>query len=71
MDYSDLITILLCFTALLLIRQIVLSSRRNSVDSDVDDYTGMALDPDALTRVDEHSMREFDRLLDNISFEDE
>ena len=71
MDYSDLITILLCFPALLLIRQIVLTSTSNSANSDGDDYTGRALDPEALTRVDEDSMREFDILLDNISSEDE
>ena len=71
MGYLEFVAIILCFTALLLIRQIVLASRRNSEDSVEDDYTGRALDPQALARLDEDSMREFDRLLDSTFTEEE
>jgi len=71
LDYSELITIVLSITALLLIRQIVFASRRNSITLGEDDYTGRALDPQALARLDEDSMREFDRLLDSTFTEEE
>lgn len=71
MEYSDIITIVLIFTAVILIRQILLVSRRNMKDPQESDYSGKALDPESLGRVDEHSMREFDKLLDNIFPEEE
>tara|TARA_B100001250_G_C19583310_1_gene693076 strand:- start:497 stop:820 length:324 start_codon:yes stop_codon:yes gene_type:complete len=71
MDYSDLVTIALSITALLLFRQLVLMSRRNPEESLEGDYTGKALDPHALARVDAESMREFDILLDNSFLEEE
>jgi len=71
MDYSDLVTIVLTITAFLLIRQIFLMSRRNPENSVEDDYTGRALDPESLVRVDEYSMSEFDRLLDSTFPEEE
>ena len=46
-------------------------SRRKSEKSLEVDYTGKALDPNALARVDEESMREFDILLDNSFIEEE
>jgi len=46
-------------------------SRRKSEKSLEADYTGEALDPHALARVDEESMREFDILLDNTFIEEE
>ncbi|MEC9001711.1 MAG: hypothetical protein VX779_04055 [Candidatus Thermoplasmatota archaeon] len=71
MDYSDLVTIVLTITAFILIRQIFLMSRSNPENSAEDDYTGRALDPEALVRVDEDSMSEFDRLLDSSFPEEE
>ena len=71
MGYLEFVAIILCFTALLLIRQIVLASRRNSEDSVEDDHTGRALNPEALAKVDGESMREFDRLLVNVFSEEE
>lgn len=71
MDYSDLVTIVLTITAFILIRQIFLMSRSNSENSVEDDYTGRALDPGSLVRVDEDSMSEFDRLLDSSFPEEE
>ena len=71
MDFSDIVTIVLSITALLLIRQLLLMSRRKSGKSLELDYTGKALDPHALARVDEESMREFDTLLDNSFIEEE
>jgi len=46
-------------------------SRSNSENSVEDDYTGRALDPGSLVRVDEDSMSEFDRLLDSSFPEEE
>ena len=46
-------------------------SRRNPEESLEGDYTGKALDPHALARVDAESMREFDILLDNSFLEEE
>tara|TARA_B100000029_G_scaffold107251_2_gene98193 strand:+ start:4259 stop:4390 length:132 start_codon:yes stop_codon:yes gene_type:complete len=40
-------------------------------DPQESDYSGKALDPESLGRVDEHSMREFDKLLDNKFPEEE
>ncbi len=71
MEYSDIFTIVLIFTAVILIRQILLVSRRNMKDPQESDYSGKALDPESLGRVDEHSMREFDKLLDNKFPEEE
>ncbi len=71
MEYSDIITIVLISTAVILIRQILLVSRRNMKDPQESYYSGKALDPESLGRVDEHSMREFDKLLDNKFPEEE
>ena len=71
MGYLEFVAIVLCFTAILLIRQIVLASRSNSEDLVDDDYTGRALNPEALAKVDGESMREFDRLLVNVFSEEE
>ena len=71
MDFSDIVTIVLSITALLLIRQLLLMSRRKSEKSLEVAYTGKALDPNALATVDEESMREFDILLDNSFIEEE
>ncbi len=71
MEYSEIITIVLILTAVILIRQILLVSRRNMKDPQESDYSGKALDPESLGRVDEHSMREFDKLLDNKFPEEE
>ena len=72
MEYSDIITVVLIFSAVILIRQILLVSRRNMKDDPQEsDYSGKALDPESLGRVDEHSMREFDKLLDNKFPEEE
>ena len=71
MDFSDIVTIVLSITALILIRQLLLMSRRKSEKSLEADYTGEALDPHVLARVDEESMREFDILLDNTFIEEE
>ena len=65
MEYSDLVTLVLIITALLLIRQLMLMLRVNDTETDEEDYTGRALDPETLTRVDEDSIREFDRLIDS------
>ncbi|MEC7707091.1 MAG: hypothetical protein VX204_04130 [Candidatus Thermoplasmatota archaeon] len=65
MEYSDLVTLVLIITALLLIRQLMLLLRVNDTETDEEDYTGRALDPETLTRVDEDSIREFDRLIDS------
>ena len=62
MEYSELITIILTITALLLFRQLIIISRKNAAGT-VEDYSGRALVPEALTRVDDDSMREFDKLL--------
>ena len=71
MEYSEIITIVLILTAVILIRQILLVSRRNMKHPQESDYSGKALDPESLGRVDEHSMREFDKLLDNKFPEEE
>tara|TARA_B100000686_G_scaffold354044_1_gene462341 strand:+ start:8800 stop:9015 length:216 start_codon:yes stop_codon:yes gene_type:complete len=71
MNYTDLFTAVLSFTALLLIRQIVLVPRRINEGPEEDEYTGRALDPESLSRVDEESMRDFDRLLGNRFPEEE
>ena len=63
MEYSELLTIILTITALLLIRQLIIISRKNATGIVEDHYSGRALVPEALTRVDEDSMREFDKLL--------
>ena len=71
MNNTDLVTIVLSFTALLLIRQILLAPRRTNEGSEEDEYTGRALDPESLSRVDEQSMRDFNRLLGDSFPEEE
>lgn len=63
MQYSDLVTVVLIITSLLLIRQLMFLLSGNSVETDEENYSGRALDPEALTRVDEDTMHEFDRLI--------
>ena len=71
MENADLITAVLIITALLLFRRLMQFSRRNSTETHDDGYTGRALDPDALSRLDEDSLRELDRLIANRFPEDE
>ena len=63
MEYSEMVTIVLTITALLLFRQLIITSRKNAPGTVENHYSGTALAPEALTRVDEDSMREFDKLL--------
>ena len=71
MQNADLIAAVLIITALLLFLRLMQLSRRNSTVTDEDDYTGRALNPDALSRADEDSLRELDRLITSRFSENE